>query len=599
MSHKHDKLKHFRTGIALYVVHLPRLPVKALVKLLASTRRWFNKKRKWLAAKAMRCGRYFTLANVFFVVPATYANTNIGNTLQPVNNHFSQTMLAEFLLNRNHPDTAVAIYKNLASHTLSPNILERALTVAINNHDDEGAMDIARHWVEREPNDIPALFYLAHLSLKTHQYPLAAQTLDKILNYDADTDLDRVLAGIYPQNQNDRQELLTALMHLDSHKNPSLLVLMAGLQTQNGQYDEALKRVERALRKRPDVTAFMTLKANILIAQNRHKELEAWLDRQTRKELKNKSLQLFEVRYLLNQQHQATALKKLDVMTRRWPDDGEILLLAGLVSIDQQQYKQAEAYLVQLLTQDDYLDQAYYYLAINAQRQNQFAVASTYFQKVEGDLYQSAQKKLVLMLVSRGDFGQAISHLTQQRVNHPDSTSFLYQLQVQLLKDHGQLKEARMLLDEALNITPDDAELIYSRILLIQPDEQKLLDNELERLLSIEPNSPTYLNAYAYTLATQNRRLSDARQLAERANSLAPDQAPILDTLGLVAIQQKDYTTAVKVLERAYPLSNNSVSIGLRLAKAYQAQGNTAAYTQLKQDLQSRFPDQPQVMALN
>ena len=408
-----------------------------------------------------------------------------------------------------------------------------------------------------------------------------------------------MLAGIYPENQTDRQELLTALGHLDSHKNPSLLVLMAGLQAQNGQYDEALKRVERALRKRPDVTAFMTLKANILMAQNRHQELETWLDKQTRKEPKNKSLQLFEVRYLLKQQHQATALKKLDVMTKRWPNDSEILLLAGLVSIDQQQYKAAESYLVQLLTDEDYLDQAYYYLGINAQRQNLFPAATAYFQKVEGDLYEGAQKKLVLMLVSHGEFGTAISHLTQERVNHPDSTSFLYQLQVQLLKDHGQLKEARMLLDEALKNTPDDPELIYARILLIQPSEQKLLDNELERLLSIEPNSPTYLNAYAYTLATQNRRLNDARQLAERANSLAPNQPPIMDTLGLVALQQKDYVTAIKVLVRAYSLSNNSVSIGLRLARAYQAQGDNTAYQQLKQDLQSRFPDQPQVMALN
>ncbi len=552
-----------------------------------------------LDKKALRLDKKLMLAGLFFLAPnvAVYANS-MGATIEPVDNHFSKTMLAEFLIAREHPQTAVSIYQHLAFNTLSPNILERSLTVAINNHDDNIAMDIARYWVDSEPNDIPALFYLAHLSLKTHEYPLAAQTLDKILSYDANTALDRVLAGIYPENPKDRQELLAALTHLDSHNNPSLLVLMAGLQTQNGQYDEALKRVERALKKRPDVTAFMTLKANILIAQNKHKELEYWLDKQTQREPKNKSLQLFEVRYLLKQQKQEAALKKLDLMTRRWPDDSETLLLAGLVSIDQQRYKQAEAYLLQLLTQDEYLDQAYYYLAINAQRQNQFGVASAYFQKVEGDLYQSAQKKLVLMLVMQGDFSPAISHLTQERVNHPDSASFLYQLQVQLLKDHGQQAEARMLLDEALKNDPDDPELIYARVLLIKPEEQKLLDQELERLLSIEPNSPTYLNAYAYTLATQNRRLGDARQLAERANTLAPDQAPILDTLGFVALQQKDYATAAKVLARAYSLSN-SLSIAIRLAQVYKTQGNVEAYNHLKQELQSKFPEQAQVTALN
>lgn len=534
-----------------------------------------------------------------FLIQATYAQpSHTANAIQPIDNNLSKIMLAEFLLARQQDQPAVNLYQQLAFSTLSPNVLERALSVSISQHQDATALDIARHWVDSEPNDVPALFYLAHLALKVHDYPLAAQTLDKILNYDSDTALDRVLAGIYPEAEQDRQDLLKALMRLDTHNNPSLLVLMAGLEAQNGHLNEALKRVERALRKRPDVTAFMTLKANILIAQDKHQQLEQWLNQQNRTQPKNKSLQLFEVRYLLKQQKQQLALKKLDKMTQRWPNDNEIILLAGLVSIDQDQYKKAESYLLQLLTQDDYLDQAYYYLAINAQRQNYFDAAVSYFQKVEGQLYQSAQKKLVLMMVAKGQLSPAISYLTQQRVNHPEEASFLYQLQIQLLKDNGQLDTARQLLDEALINDPDDPELIYARALILKPEERKLLDSELERLLSIEPNSPTYLNAYAYTLATQNRRLGDARRLAERASALAPDQAAILDTLGFVALLQKDYPAAVKALAKAHELSNDSLNIALRLAQAYKEKGDQAAYLQLKQQLQNKYPEQTQVLSL-
>lgn len=533
------------------------------------------------------------------LIQSTYAaqRHSVQPTIQPVDNSFSKIMLAEFLLARQEEHAAINIYKQLAFSTLSPNVLERALSVAISHHDDTVALDIARYWVDSEPNDIPALFYLAHLALRVHDYPLAAKTLDKILSYDSNAALDQVLVGIYPEDNKDRQDLLKALMRLDTHNNPSLLVLMAGLEAQNGQLNEALKRVERALRKRPDVTAFMTLKANILIAQNKHQQLEQWLNQQNRLQPKNKSLQLFEVRYLLKQHKQALALQKLNKMTQRWPNDNEIILLAGLVSIDQEEYKRAENYLVQLLTQDDYLDQAYYYLAINAQRQNYYEAAVSYFQKVEGQLYQSAQKKLVLMMVAKGQLTAAISYLTQQRVNHPEEASFLYQLQIQLLKDNGQLITARQLLDEALINDPDDPELIYARALILQPNEQKLLDHELERLLSIEPNSPTYLNAYAYTLATQNRRLGDARRLAERAIALAPDQPSILDTLGLVALLQKDYATAIPTLEKAYALSDN-LNIALRLAKAYQAKGDQTAYLQLKQKLQNKYPEHTQVLTL-
>ncbi len=543
--------------------------------------------------------RYFyclLLGGIIIFQPA-YAFKRSATPIETADDHFSRSMEAEFLLARQQPEKAVAIYQQMAFETLTPIILERALTVSIDAQDNNTALKIAQHWVNHEPQDTPAQFYLAHLALKTHDYPLAAQVLDKILSADADVALDQVLAGIYPENETDRQELLNALIHLDIHNNPSLLVLIAGLQAQSGQLDDALKRINRALKKRPDVTAFMTLKANILIAQNKHTELQQWLDKQSRVQKNNKTLQLFEVRYLLKQEKQQKALKKLDAMTQHWPDDIEILLLAGLVSIDEAQHDKADQYLHRLLLQETHMDQAYYYLGINAQRQQKLDLAANYYKKVEGTLYQSAQKKLAVMLVDQQLLGQAIAYLTQERVNHPDQASFLYQLQVQLLKDNDQKNAARRLLDEALKNIPDDPELIYARVLLLQPDEQALLDQELERLLTIEPNSPTYLNAYAYTLATQNRRLADARQLAERANALAPNQAAILDTLGLVAFLQKDYDFAVQVLQKALSLGDN-LNIALRLAKTYQAQGDTTALEALRDQLNTKYPDEMQVVKL-
>ncbi len=540
---------------------------------------------------------YSLLLGGAIILQPAYAFKSSNAAIVATDDHFSRSMQAEFLLAREQPQQAVAIYQKMAFETLTPSILERALTVSIDAQDDDVALGIAKHWVENEPQDTPAQFYLAHLALKTHDYPLAARILDKILSADAEVALDQVLVGIYPENAQDRQELLAALIHLDVHDNPSLLVLIAGLQTQNGQLDDALKRINRALKKRPDVTAFMTLKANILIAKNKHPELQKWLEKQTRLQKNNKALQLFEVRYLLKQQQQQKALKKLDGMTQHWPDDIEILLLASLVSIDEAKYDKADLFLNRLLQQETYVDQALYYLAINAQRQEKFDLAVTYYKKVEGSLYQSAQKKLAVMMADQQLTNKAVSYLTQERVNHPEEASFLYQLQVQLLKDSGQVDQARLILDEALQNIPDNPELIYARVLLLKPSEQALLDQELERLLTIEPNSPTYLNAYAYTLATQNRRLHDARQLAERANTLAPDQAAIMDTLGLVAFLQKDYDTAARVLQKAFALSD-SLNIGIRLAKTYLAQGNTTAFEALKNQLNAKHPEEMQVVTL-
>lgn len=505
---------------------------------------------------------------------------------------------AELALARGMTDKGVVLYRAQAIQSQDPVILERALTVAIENNDINGGLAISKHWVEIDPNYIPALFYMAHLSLKAHDYQLAAQTLDQILSYDSDAALDRIIVGISPDNQQDRDALLTALQSLKEYNNPSLSVLKAGLLVQAGKPEEALREVNNALRKKPGVTAFIILKANILNSQNKVAEVQQLLNQEIKRQPRNKSLQMFEVRFLLNNKQPQLAMSRLKQMTRRWRNDGEILLLAGLVSIDNQRMQDAGRYLVQLLTIDQYVDQAYFYLGIAAERQNHIVVAISYFQKVQGDdLYRKAQKKLAIIMVANNQLDDALNNLTQARVEHPEQTSFLYLLQAQLLKDNHQTATARKLLDEANNSLPNQAELIYARILLLRPNESALLDSESKHLLTLSPDSPVYLNAYAFALAQQNRKLSDARVLAERANKLAPNHAAILDTLGFIALLQKEYTFSIATLHAAYA-AEPSVNIGLHLASALAtSQKYDNERRQLITELKAHFPNDPQIIA--
>ncbi|MEC7118297.1 MAG: hypothetical protein VXW65_00105 [Pseudomonadota bacterium] len=505
--------------------------------------------------------------------------------------HFVQIMVAEFSLARGDIAQATHIYREQALHTTTFNILDRALFIALDKQQFDDALEISKHWVDVHPEHIPALFYLAHLALRAHEYPLAGQTLDRILSYDPDAALDRILEGIYPESPEDRNELLAALQQLDSRNNPSLLVMSAGLLSDNDQLPEALEKVNTALRKRPQVAAFITLKANILIRQQRHEEVARFLLKQVKQQSNNKSLGLFYTRYLLGQKRQVDALQHLDRMAKRWPQDGEIILLAALVSIDQNRPIDAEKYLFQLLTQDAYIDQAYYYLGINAERLNRPEAAEVYFKKVQReDLYRRAQQKIALLRVAYDRLQDALTGLTQERIDHPEHASFLYLLQAQLLNENGQRERARNLLDEALVSMPDQPELIYSRLTLLEPHETQQMEHDLAHLLKLEPDNSTYLNAYAYALVTQNRALDQARRLAERANQLAPNQAPILDTLGLIALRQKRLEDAYSLLKRAY-LLDARLNIGLRLAEVLLLQQKSADYHSLIQDLQRRFPD--------
>lgn len=508
--------------------------------------------------------------------------------------HFLNLLTAELALARGQNNQAVQIYRQAALQSRAFNVLDRALFIALEQQQFDIAIEIAKHWVEVHPEHVPALFYLAHLSLRLHDYPLAAKTLDRILSYDPDAALDRILEGIYPDSAQDRNALLAALQQLDSRNNPSLLVMSAGLLSDNNQLHEALAKVNIALRKRPQVTAFITLKANILMKQQQYRAAKLFLQQQIRAQPQNKSLGIFYVRYLLGQRLQRDALAQLDKMTRQWPQDGEIVLLAALVSIDQQRPLDAEKYLLQLLTQEAYIDQAYYYLGINAERLNRPEVAEVYFKKVQqDDLYRQAQQKLALLRVAYGRLQDALAALTQERVDHPEQAGFLYLLQVQLLSENQQREQARQLLNEAIDSLPNQPELIYSRVLLAQ-DDLAQVERDLTTLLSLEPDNPTYLNAYAYTLANQNRNLEKAQRLASRADELEPNQSAILDTLGLIALQQNRVEDAIMLLDRAYRI-DYKVNIGLRLAQALQRAQREQDYLQLIQDLRQRYPNEPRL----
>lgn len=518
-----------------------------------------------------------------------YSNTKV----------IEQTMVAEFAIAANDTTTALHNYTVLAIQNSSTSIKQRALQIALDNNNLQAALDIATHWVVQEPQDVPAKFYLAHIALKSHEYELAAEVLDNILNLDPDSDLEQILEGISPESPEDRQNLLSTLQNSQEKDNPSILVLIASLEAQNNEVEQALKTLNKAIKKRPKATGFILLKANLLMALGDEEQTLKWFEFSSKKNKNNLEVHMAEVRYLVRINQAATALEKLKKIIKKWPDAEEALFIAGLTSIDLKEYEQAEQYLVELRYSNQYQNDAYYYLALNADRKQHYETAKAYYRLVDGNLYMLSRKNLIAIYDKQNRLNDALRFLTQERVNFPQQASFLYQAQAEILKKMGNKKAALGLLNEAVKNLPDDPELLYSEVLLLDPfTDRDQLDSVLKKLLKIEPNSPTYLNAYAYTLALQNTRLEEARGYAERALENAPEQASILDTLGYITFLQNDFDQASKVLGKAYDLSK-SINIGIRFAKSLYMQGALEKFSNVLQQLQKNHPNDPQLEQLN
>ncbi len=340
------------------------------------------------------------------------------------------------------------------------------------------------------------------------------------------------------------------------------------------------------------------MKANLLSALGDENATLAWYDKASRKNRNNLDIRLAEAKYLIKLNQSTRALQKLEDIIKKWPTNEEALFIAGLTSIDLEEYEKAEKYLVELRYSMQYQNEAYYYLAVNAERKQHFETAKAYYRLVDGSLYTVSRRNMISIFSEQDKLNDALRFLTQERVNYPQHASFLYQAQSDILKRMNNKKAALRLLDEAIQNVPDDPELIYAQVLLLDPYEDRdVLDQRLKSLLRIEPNSPTYLNAYAYTLAMQNRRLDEARGYVEMALELAPEQASILDTLGYICYLQNDYATSASVLEKAYTLSPN-VKIGVRYARSLYMNGDLQRFNTVLKQLQQNHANDPELNQL-
>jgi len=515
------------------------------------------------------------------------------------NKSIELSMIAEFALAYRDPNTALNNYTTLATQTNSTMVKQRALNIAIDLENIPSALNIVTNWVKQEPKDVPALFYLSHIALKAHEYELAAETLDKILNLDPNADLEKILAGISPETAEDRDYLINALQASKEQNNPSILVLIAALEAQNGQLEKALSTINQALKIRPKTASYILMKASILNALGDIKETIKWYKKSSKKNKNNIDIQLAEAKFLIKNNLAEDALEKLENILKQWPNNEEALFIAGLTSIDLKKYEDAETHLVELRTSAQYQNEAYYYLAVNAERKEHFETAKAYYRLVDGSLYPVSRKNMITIFNQQNQLNEALRFLTQERVNYPQYSSFLYQMQANILIQMNNKKAAIRLLDEAIQNLPDDPELVYTEVLLLDAhaDREKLNDR-LETLLEIEPNNPAYLNAYAYTLALQNRNLKEARKSVELALELAPEQASILDTLGLIAFLQNDFEASSQALEKAYAQSN-SIKIGIRYAQSLYMLGEIDKFNQILGQLKSSFPNNPELDTLN
>jgi tetratricopeptide (TPR) repeat protein len=465
-------------------------------------------------------------------------------------------LVAEVAGQRQQFNISLANYIDQARKTQDPGIAERATRIAQYLGINRYILEAAHIWVLNAPAEAQAHQILALALMKAGNFSLALQHMESVLELAGASQFDYLALNAQPLSPSEKLDLLNQIKLLTKKHNDYAPLWMAQgtLLVQLEDYPSALIAFEQALVLREDYTSAALSKARVLHILNRPEEALVWLDDLHDSLPKHKGIGVLRARILIDLKRFSEARAAFQYLTQVFPDDDSIQLSLGLLHMELDEDDQAIAVLSPLTLDNNIANDAYFYLARIAEKQEDSIRALRNYRAVqEGRQFLPAQLRAARLLIQQEDIHAARDYLAQRRREFPDFNIELVQLEVELLMNNEQIEEAYQLVDTALIESPDSTKLLYSRGLLAEKlGNIGQLETDLRHIISLSPNNAEAINALGYTLANKTDRIGEALSLIKQAIELAPNNPAILDSLGWAYYRQGDLNQALELLQKAF-----------------------------------------------
>jgi tetratricopeptide (TPR) repeat protein len=257
---------------------------------------------------------------------------------------------------------------------------------------------------------------------------------------------------------------------------------------------------------------------------------------------------------LMSAQRLPEATEQLEILARNPDSTAVALRLTGLLEFQQGHFEASAAKFRQLLKTGKLGDDAFYYLALIADRNGDSERALRFYSQVQqGENVVPALLRAATLLHTHGAASAADELLDRLIEDEPQRAPEILTARARMYAQSSDLPKAFAVLEKGAIEYPDSVELHYATASAYE--EQGRVSaalRELSLLVKARPNDPAALNALGFTLADHAKELSRARKLIERAHAAAPRNAAILDSLGWVLFRQGRASEALPCLNAAY-----------------------------------------------
>ena len=478
------------------------------------------------------------------------------------NQELSEAVLYEYLLaeiagQRGSIGLSAQAYADLAKRTRDPRIAKRATEVALYARMPSAAIDAAKIWYETEPSSMQALQALTGLLIEAKRHEEALPYLQKLVSAESNNSGDGFLQVSRLLASNRDKALILKLVQQLAQPYPKLAqahFAVAQAAAAAEQRELALAEVRAAAALKPDWDLAALLEAHLLQRQSNAlalQRLAAFLERHP----KAREVRMSYARVLVAERKYTQARAEFQTLSKDFPDNVDVVFAVGVLSLQLQDYALAETNFKRLLGLP-YRDKnaVRLYLGQTAEEQKHYPEALRWYEEVaSGEQYLQAQVRYALVLSKQGKLEAARAHLRQVEVSGDQARVQLLLTEAQLLRDANRPREAFELIGDALKSAPDQPDLLYDYAMLAEKLERMdLLETNLRKLISLQPDHAHAYNALGYSLADRNLRLPEAQELIEKALQLSPDDPFIIDSMGWLMYRMGKHTQALEYLRKAY-----------------------------------------------
>ncbi len=486
-------------------------------------------------------------------------------------------LLGEIAGQRGDLSLASQLFLDLAKKTRDPRLAERAAKTAAYGRQQRLALDAATLWAELDPSSLEAQQATSQMMISTGDIQSAVPHIKELLSKEESRAATFLYLNDLLRNQKDKKAVLTTIKELaqpyPASAEAHFAVAEAAWFAQD--MDAAESAIKQASQLRPDWEVSAQMQGQILAKKFPEKAVDFYKSFLNKNPTAN-NLRIDYAKLLVRLKRYEEAKPEFIKLTEFEKDNPDTNAVVGLLSLEANELDMAEQYLQQSM-RNGFKDpeKIYMYLGITADRKENKSKALEWYGKIDksNQHYLEAQLATASIIAQTKNTDAAISMLDNLAELTAVQEIVVAQAQASLLVQDKRHQEAFELIKKTINTIPNTPQLIYDYAMAAERiGKLDLMENELRKVIQLQPDFSAAYNALGYSFADRNINLKEAKTLIETAQKLSPSDHYILDSLGWVEYRLGNYAVAVEHLRKAYSVQEDP-EISAHLGEVLWKQG--------------------------